>query len=74
MTVRTVESKLRIASEEIWRALDEAGELSHDDLAELTEHSEELILMASGWLMRRGYILIEAEFGDYRMKLREITK
>ena len=55
---------------EIWRYLDShGGEASLQDLFSVINSSSDIILMAAGWLGREGYVLIEGELPNPRLKL-----
>ena len=54
---------------EIWRFLDHhEGEVSLKALTSGIKAPKDTILMAAGWLAREGYILIEGNLPDFRVK------
>ncbi len=55
---------------EIWRFLDEhQSEASLQSLFSGIDAPRETILMAVGWLAREGYIIIEGDPPDFKVKL-----
>lgn len=55
---------------EVWRYLDKHGsEASLQSLLSGIEAPRETIFMAIGWLGREGYILMEGDLHDFKVKL-----
>lgn len=67
-------TEIGITAGEIWRLLDENGEMEFCDLLKKESTEEEVILMALGWLCREGHVLVTRKNDLISVNLREGKK
>jgi len=67
-------TQIGMAAGAIWQFLDEHGKSRLSEMVEDLRESEELLLMALGWLAREGYVVVSLEGADYRVALRNERK
>lgn len=70
LRVKSMITEIGLAAGDLWRLLDEKGPLELSKAIEQTPHSEELMLMAIGWLCREGHVLITNRDGKLFVELR----
>ena len=62
-------TEIGITAGEIWRYLDENGEVKLSQLSGGIDKPRDVILMSLGWLAREGHVILEGD-EDYKISLR----
>jgi len=60
-----------IIAGDIWKLLEERGDLALTEIYNRLDHQKDHILMSIGWLAREGHITLEKVGEDFRISLRE---
>jgi hypothetical protein len=63
-------TKIGLAAGDIWKLLDDKGQLELSNVIKDVPHCEELTWMALGWLCREGHVLIMNQDNKMFVKLR----
>ena len=63
-------TKIGLASGDIWKLLDDKGQLELSNVIREAPHCKEQTLMALGWLCREGHVLIINQDKKMFVKLR----
>ncbi len=64
-------TEIGIAAGDIWKLLDQKTRLPMPEVMKQIPHSEELTLMALGWLCREGHVLIIQKENQMFVELRD---
>lgn len=67
-------TQIGIVAGEIWQLLDNNAIMSLKEIISNLERPEYLVLMSLGWLLREGYVLLEKEGDDFKVRLRQRKK
>lgn len=63
-------TEIGLVAGDVWRILDETGRLEFSEISSRTDHGEELLFMAIGWLCREGHIVLMRQNKKMRLELR----
>ncbi len=64
-------TKIGLAAGDIWKLLDQKTQLEMSEIMKQIPHSKELTLMALGWLVREGHVLLTQKENQMFVELRE---
>jgi transcription initiation factor IIE alpha subunit len=60
-----------IIAGDIWKLLEERGDLALTEIYNRLDHQKDHILMSIGWLAREGHITLDKLGEDFQISLRE---
>jgi transcription initiation factor IIE alpha subunit len=63
--------EIGIIAGDIWKLLEERGDLALTEIYNRLDHQKDHILMSIGWLAREGHIIVNKESEDYKIALRK---
>ena len=63
--------EIGIIAGDIWKLLEERGDLALTEIYNRLDHQKDHILMSIGWLAREGHITLDKLGEDFQVSLRE---